>query len=293
MISIFTLKKSPDTRAVAELISQLNNLPDHHVGYCGTVSEEIEHTLLNEFSDLPFEESFAAAYENDRLVGIVGLDVDKDAQSAELWGPFIHHERWDEIAQKLWECLLTGLPIKVQTIYGFYDVKNENGRKFMRRLGASNKGEHTILTIAQKNSHSHIPYITEISKEHYKPFQALHEQVFPNAYYSAEEMMRKQNNEEKLFIAVQNSEFLGYIFCEANPNFGEGDIHFVAVSENARNRGIGRALLEKGLQFLFSFEDIKEITLCVNSENEAAIKLYEKVGFEVQSRLDSYEVFLP
>lgn len=290
MISIFTLKKVANQWEVANFISQLNNQPEHQVGYCGTVVEEIEDTLLNDFSDLPFQDSFIAAYENDSLIGVVGLDVDKESENAEVWGPFVLHENWMEIAKMMWERLFNQLPISLQTIYGFYHVKNLYANRFMEELGATKEGEHTILTISSKKSHPHITYISEISKDYFEQLEALHKRIFPNAYYSAEEMVSKHNDEHKLLIAVQDGEFLGYIFCEANPSFSEGDIHFVAVSENARNRGIGRDLIEKGLQFLFSFEDIKEITLCVNSTNEAAISLYKKVGFEVQSRLNSYEI---
>lgn len=287
---MISISKPRNTQELAQFISQLNTQPHHHVGYCGTVAEEIEHTLLHDFSDLPLEESFVTAYENNSLIGAIGLDIDEESNSAEIWGPFILHEKWEEIAKEMWDKLLNQLPVHIHNLYGFYNIKNEKAQLFMNQLEASKTGEHTILTIVNTPLSTHHTYITEITKEYYEPFQALHEESFPHAYFSAEEMISKQNDKQKLFIATQNGEFLGYVFCEANPEFAEGDIHFVAVTENARNRGIGRGLIEKSLQFLFSFEEMKAITLSVNSTNKAAINLYENTGFQTQNRLNAYEI---
>lgn len=287
---MISLSKPRNTQELAHFISQLNTQPHQHVGYCGTVAEEIEHTLLHDFSDHPLEVSFVTAYENNSVVGAMGLDIDQESNSAEIWGPFIDHENWEKLAKEMWDKLLNELPIPIHTFYGFYNVQNENAKMFMNQLRALNRGEHSILTIANKEFTKQNPSIMEISQEYYEPFKALHQEMFPHAYYSAEEMISKQNDKHKLFIAVQNGEFLGYVFCEANPEFAEGDIHFVAVTENARNRGIGRGLIEKSLQFLFSFEEMKEITLSVNSTNKAAINLYEKAGFLTQNRLNAYEI---
>lgn len=290
-IIILRLTKPNDIRELSNFISQLNILRRHHVGYCGTEVEEIEHTLLNDFSDLPLEKSFVAAYENDSLVGVLGIDVDMESNSAEIWGPFIRHEKWDKLANMMWENLLRQLPLTVNRLNGFYNIENVNGNRFMEQLGACYNGEHTILKIARKIT-SQKPSIFEITKEFNEKFQALHEEMFPDAYYSAIEMLDKQSDEQKLFIAAHSGELLGYVFCEANPSFAEGDIHFIAVSVNARNKGIGQDLIEKSLEFLFSFVEINEITLCVNSSNEAALKLYGKVGFQEQSRLKSYKCHL-
>ncbi|MGV3465591.1 MAG: GNAT family N-acetyltransferase, partial [Heyndrickxia sp.] len=71
-----------------------------------------------------------------------------------------------------------------------------------------------------------------------------------------------------------------YIYVEANPEFGEANIEFFAVKEEFRGKGLGRRLLNIALQWLFSYENIHEVTLCVNSVNEKAIRLYQKAGFE-------------
>ncbi|WP_246218460.1 GNAT family N-acetyltransferase [Litoribacterium kuwaitense] len=39
-------------------------------------------------------------------------------------------------------------------------------------------------------------------------------------------------------------------------------------------------MLTGALQWLFTFEGIEHIRLCVNSANEQAINMYKKVGFQ-------------
>jgi len=59
----------------------------------------------------------------------------------------------------------------------------------------------------------------------------------------------------------------------------EGDITNVAVDENYRGQGIATDLLEYALE-MGEAEGILDFTLEVRAGNEAAIKVYEKNGFE-------------
>jgi ribosomal protein S18 acetylase RimI-like enzyme len=281
---------------ISRFISDRNPIPEHHIGYCGTEEEEIKDTLVNDFSDYPLALSFVGLYENNRLVGILGLDVDKDAKEAEIWGPFIDYVEWEKAAKLMWEKLIEQLPISLHRVYGFYHVKNDNGKLFMESLQGWRSGEHSVLTaIPQEeapNEGESSVTISENIEAHLGAYEALHKEAFPEAYFSAEEMLNRRNDKQKLFVATSGDIFYGYVFSEANPSFGEGDIHFIAVSPNARNMGIGKALLKASLNFLFSFPEIQEITLCVSSDNQGALRLYQNTGFTEKTRLYSYEVHL-
>lgn len=63
------------------------------------------------------------------------------------------------------------------------------------------------------------------------------------------------------------------VFNEVEPEFGEGTIHYIAVREDIRGKGIGSKLLSMALKWAFSFETIEIIELCVNGKNIAE-KLY-------------------
>lgn len=52
------------------------------------------------------------------------------------------------------------------------------------------------------------------------------------------------------------------------------------VSPSARGQSIGRALLSEALTFARSVPEIRQVNLCVNANNENALRLYESVGFK-------------
>ncbi|WP_449622149.1 GNAT family N-acetyltransferase [Robertmurraya sp. Marseille-Q9965] len=282
------VQSSIDLKEISRFISKMNSQSKHHVGYCGIEAVEIEHTLLNDFSDLPFEETFLCAYEEDVLIGVLGLDYDKKTAEAELWGPFIANGKWEKVANLLWDTLLNKFPSPLRRVYGFYNVENPAVTWFLGLRGARFEGEHSLMTISSRDISLNLPTsitINEMNGSYIEDFIVLHKQEFPNAYFSAEEMIRRLGDEQKLFIAKEHHQFLGYVFCEVNPEFGEGDIHFLAVSSTARKKGVGTQLIKKCLEFFYSFHTIKEITLSVNSENQAAIRVYLKAGFYEKHRL--------
>ncbi|MEK4148214.1 N-acetyltransferase [Robertmurraya sp. FSL W8-0741] len=288
MIEIRRMKEIDEASA---FISKMNLQPTQHVGYCGIDSEEIKHVLSTDFSDLAFADSVIGAFQNQQLVGVLGLDIDKESKEAEVWGPFIAHLEWHKVAEQMWKKLIEELPFSLETVYGFYNVHNVNGNQFMESLGAVKSGEHSILQI----SASHLPLktaspvtIREMEKKDFQHIRYLHKESFPNAYFSADEMIKMHGETQKILVAELEQHFCGYIFCEADPKFAEGDIHFISVSPAFRNRGIGRELIIAGLDFLFSFQEIEVITLTVESDNNAALSVYRHAGFVEQHRLYAY-----
>jgi len=46
--------------------------------------------------------------------------------------------------------------------------------------------------------------------------------------------------------------------------------------------------LQGAIQYIFSFQGMREIVLCLNTNNDHAMKLYKKVGFEEKACLQHY-----
>lgn len=89
------------------------------------------------------------------------------------------------------------------------------------------------------------------------------------------------------FVAYEEEKLLGYagVYCTAD----EGEITNIAVSPLARRHGVGRALMET-LANALADRQIDRIVLEVRVSNEAAIRLYEQMGFAVVgTRKNFYE----
>lgn len=264
----------------ADFIARQNNIKSKHIGYCGTEFEEIKHSMLDDFSDLPLEESMVLAFEDDKLIGVLGFDIDSDSGCAEVWGPFVEHNDWMRIAQKLWSGASKMILDKVKDVQMFIDMENENCIEFAEALHLEkvNIGKTMIIKRDDINSLKPIE-LKELPPVFYDDMKKLHDSNFQDTYYSGETLINRINENRKVFIATEGNSLLGYIYIEVEPKFGEGTIHYVAVREESRGRGTGSKLLNIALNWAFSFKTIESINLWVNVKNNAE-KLYEEIGFK-------------
>ncbi|QFF99046.1 N-acetyltransferase [Psychrobacillus glaciei] len=280
-----------DTEKLAHFLAEMNSEPKHHIGYCGSEEKEILHTLLHEFSDLDLSESFAVAYANDEIVGALGFDIDKESKSAEVWGPFIRDcPNFSMFANDLWEKLHELVPMEIKTYSFFVNKQNSNVWNFAVEKNAIEKGSHLILEALRHSFHN--PKHKDIVKykSSYKnTFFELHELAFPNTYYNAKEIVNRLDEDNLLLIMQDVDEKIkGYVYVEADPVHREGTIEYIAVSPSYRKQGIGKTLIRAALSHLFSYEEIKEVSLCVGSHNEKAIHLYQAAGFHKKHGLISF-----
>ncbi len=131
------------------------------------------------------------------------------------------------------------------------------------------------INIKRMNS-SHIKALSEIEKE-----------CFSTPWSENALSDELQNNFARFFVAECDGVVSGYI--GAHNILGEVYITNVAVSELFRRKGIAEKLIKTLVGFCEN-EGMEFVTLEVRRSNEAAKKLYAKMGFEeVGERKDFYE----
>ena len=59
----FKLAKKEDVNKIASFIAKINSKEESHIGYCGTNKEEIANSLVEDVTDIPFNESFIIGIE--------------------------------------------------------------------------------------------------------------------------------------------------------------------------------------------------------------------------------------
>lgn len=272
-----------DLDELASFLEQLNKTAAHHIGYCGEEKQEIYDTL----KELNAQSTFICAYEGSQLIGAIGLDIYDSLEEAEVWGPFINREdrSWEQIAETLFE-KLTSIP-KLQF---FINIKNIRAVQWLKTKQAISKGNYAILKSArdQVTLESADPVVSFASADTVS-FSTLHNSTFPNTYYSAADIIKNINSQCQLLMIKDSISLIGYVYLEADPMHSEGSIEYIAISPDYQKQGYGTILIVAALQRLFSFPSINEITLCVNEDNPAAIRLYRAAGFQLEHVLEGYE----
>ncbi|MDE5414368.1 GNAT family N-acetyltransferase [Alkalihalobacterium chitinilyticum] len=279
MVNI-SLMIEEEIKSVSAFISELNQNEHSHIGYCGKDSVEIANSMIEDITDIPYNKSFLTAYEHDELIGVLGFDADLEGNCAEIWGPFIKENKWD-IVTSMWKEMSELIPDKISSISLFPNKKNNRVVKLANDLSFNKHSEQTILDFSRtRKSEIEDVSIVELSEVYFRDMIRLHDDNFPHTYISGKQIIDRRNEFRKVFIIENNNDLCGYIYVEAEPAYGEASIEFFAVKETERGKGIGRQLLLAALSWLFTINNIKSIRLCVNSNNQKAINLYKKVGFQ-------------
>jgi [ribosomal protein S18]-alanine N-acetyltransferase len=101
---------------------------------------------------------------------------------------------------------------------------------------------------------------------------------------------------EAFIVAEVDDRVVGYIMCKIEFGFSnfrklgfvkKGHVVSVAVLDQHRGKGIGKALMLEGINGVISRKS-DEIYLEVRISNTQAIRMYQKLGFQIKSRLRSY-----
>jgi ribosomal-protein-alanine N-acetyltransferase len=101
----------------------------------------------------------------------------------------------------------------------------------------------------------------------------------------------------KTFVVVTTKDgVVGYIMCRMEFGFSEiqkfslvkkGHIVSIAVLPEYRNKGLGKALVERALMGMKDY-NVREGYLEVRVSNVVAINLYQRLGFEVARKIENY-----
>ncbi|MBK9603926.1 MAG: GNAT family N-acetyltransferase [Anaerolineales bacterium] len=116
----------------------------------------------------------------------------------------------------------------------------------------------------------------------------MHNELFPTTYFTARQIVERINESRRLFLGLENGILKGYHFCKIESDARLGYVDFIGVDRSVRGRSLGASLLAAGMDWMLSFPETDKISLTVNADNAAAIKLYEKYGFITERVMCGY-----
>lgn len=284
--------------ALAAFIATLNTQTQHHIGYCSTEINELEEILAGDFENMPALDSFVLAWEGDSLIGVMGYEPDFETGLAEIWGPFVSTGD-PNLAVTLYTAMLEQLPTEIKRLGFFMNQVNMVGMGLCAHVGAVVKSNECLFTCHREDYKSQLDAPEEtftLTLPLLSQIETLHDLLFKDTYISGKSLIEGQDQNHMSFVELDGDRVVGYIHCEAEAPYGTGQIEFLGVDPNVRNRGIGSRLLDRGLQWLFygpENQTIDTVRLCVNANNDSATRLYERMGFKLAQQMVYAEHKMP
>ncbi|HIE18781.1 TPA: ribosomal-protein-alanine N-acetyltransferase [Candidatus Bathyarchaeota archaeon] len=128
---------------------------------------------------------------------------------------------------------------------------------------------------------------------------SINQRCLPENYSESFFISLHKNFPETFIVSEKDGTVIGYIMCRIESGLSsigftpfslskKGHIISIAVLPEHQRKGLGRALIEKALETMTKFYNAKSCYLEVRISNEPAIRLYKKVGFEVQRTIKGY-----
>jgi ribosomal protein S18 acetylase RimI-like enzyme len=273
-----------------EFVARLNGAAAQHIGFFGETRAAIRETLLE--LEPPIDETFRLAVEDGRLVGVLGLESDPEIGRAWLFGPLIEHDDWQAVADQLYEAVKPIIPAGIHEYELFGDVGNVHLQEFAERHAFPLLGEHAILALERAKFVIPTPRsrVSEYQPAFFEQLEQLHDTLFPHTYFTARQMIEKQDENRKLFILADGEILQGYTFCKAEPETGEGYLDFIGVAGPFQGRGLGKQLLAAALDWIFSVPGIEKVAATVRTSNTRALSLYSEFGFVTRRIMKGYRL---
>ncbi|MGC5327926.1 GNAT family N-acetyltransferase [Brevibacillus sp. SYSU BS000544] len=234
---------------------------------------------------IPFEEAFFLAFEEERLVGVLGFAAFPETGQFRLLGPYVQHENWNEISLALYHQVLETIPDTYATCRVSIDKLNAQCASLFQELGFAEYNAEALLSL--ELSRYQPPTLEPLSSDltitpYTDQFQEAFDKLHPKeAYFSSNDIINQLSETKKMFILCRDgSELIGYTYVEAIPENSTAEICFLRVDEIHRNKQYGTHLIAYVIQWGQECQGIEKLELSVRIANIHARRLYDRLNFD-------------
>lgn len=226
--------------------------------------EQMKHNLIKAI-EKPEDHAVIGVYDGVRMVGLFSFLALKGERYLEMLAGL---SRDEEAYREMLAYLRGRFPS--YTADFVFNPNNFLLRALLKREGAEFETEQQKMVFAGS-----VPQIdtsgVELLTEKYVP--SYLEMHHTDLYWTGEKVIEAADR-FRVFVAIEKDAVVGY--ADVTYTFEENEPYDLLVKKEHRRRGYGRKLLAKALEM----NQPKGMMLLVDIDNEAAIRLYESMGFE-------------
>lgn len=276
-----------DLKPLTALAYKLNNEECHNSAFCCSSYESIEKEFRFMLSE-DVEHSILGYYIEDELVGMLGLFIGEENR-VDCQGPFCYRD-YDTIAPQLFQTAWVSFADSGTFVF-YFNSKNEECLGLMQTIGATNNGNEMRLCLERKDykecdQQEKVIPLPESFKE---DFVKLHDKIFPGIYISGKGIIKALGNGREVYCIIKDERLVAYGILETFTSGTSTFAEIIAVDENNRRKGYGRAIVNELIKQGFRNSLITNVDLIVDNVNSNAIKLYTSFGFKLKVENLNYE----
>lgn len=227
------------------------------------------------------------ARDGDRLIGWLLAEVDDEIGRVWWWGPFAEPGAFATVADALLASARDRLPAGIVEEEAVATPENLEMAAWCRRHGLERQAASTILSIDRAPDRIDVDANVRpmIDRDHDDVIR-LHDGLFPDTHYTGQQLVDGSSGHHVMLVAVLDGDVVGYAAAELQSD-GSGYLDFVGVDPDRRGAHLGDALVRSACRALLE-RGASHVHLTVREDNEAARRLYDGLGFQVDETLLPY-----
>lgn len=272
---------------IVDFAFRLNNEIQNSSTFCPKLKKSIQEEFLQSIAN----KSIFALWQNNNVIAVINYYLDESRNNADC-NLLIDAQVVD------YNFAANNLLRKIRmlnqddTSYKFFFPKeNQNCTLFLKSIQAR-RGVNEYQLMLNRDMFLNIEprfYAFDLPIQYFPDFLELYDEIFPNSYVSAEEILKGLGTRHFVFSIIEQECLIAISVLRLNEN-STATAELIGVRHNHRGKGFGKSILSYLIRKAFNSMKVSKIDLIVDSDNQNAIELYLKLGFTLQQENCCYTI---
>lgn len=228
-------------------------------------------------------------YENEELVGVLRLLVEKDENYLQSGGGFFPKKDFDSVAAEFIDYLRANYS-NYEMHFG-YPRENEAAINFLKVINAELIESSLTMELKKDDFVRSSPcsQVIPLEKEHYDEYKAFHDKHYLDFYWTSERVFENLDI-WKIYIIKEKEKIVGGIFIKVFKDT-QAEIFGIAIDKEYEHQDLELKLLSESLYHIFT-QGKQSILYFIEEDAVDELKAALKTGFKQVDNYNCYKLKL-